>query len=173
MKKTMKKYQKLITKILFIIYLVLLAWIILMKTEFSFDQIYRMRSTNFVPFEGTAVYNNQLHYREVYLNILIFVPFGIYLSMLKPNWSFIKKTIPIFLASMSMESLQYIFAIGATDITDLLGNTLGGVNGIVFYFLIDKLLKSKIKTNRFMNLLASVGTIGFVLLLGFLLLANL
>lgn len=168
----MKRHQKLMTKILFIVYLILLAWIILMKTEFSFDQIYRMRSTNFVPFEGTAVYNNQLHYQEIYLNILIFIPFGIYLSMLKPGWSFIQKAIPIFLVSLSFESLQYIFSIGATDITDLLGNTLGGVIGILFYFLVHNFLKCKVKTNRFMNILASIGTMSFVLLFGLLLLAN-
>lgn len=168
----MKKHQKLMSKILFLIYLILLAWIILMKTEFSFDQIYRMQSTNFVPFEGTAVYNNQLHYQEIYLNVLIFVPFGIYLSMLKPDWSIIKKVIPIFLVSLSFESLQYIFAIGASDITDLLGNTLGGIIGVVFYLIIYKLMKCKIKTDRFMNLLASLGTIGFILVFGFLLLVN-
>lgn len=164
----MRQYQKVITKMLFAIYLLLLIWIILMKTEFSFDQIYRMRSTNFIPLEGTAVYNNQLHYQEIYLNILIFVPFGIYLSMLKPYWSFIQKIIPIFLVSLSFESLQYIFSIGATDITDLIGNTLGGVIGILFHFLIYKLLKSKVKTNHFMNLLAAVSTMLFILLFAYL-----
>ncbi len=168
----MKKHQKLLTKILFGIYLLLLAWIILMKTEFSFDQIYRMRSTNFIPFEGTAVYNNQLHYQEIYLNVLIFVPFGIYLSVLKPEWSFIKKATPIFLVSLSFESLQYIFSIGATDITDLIGNTLGGVIGILFYLLIHRLMKCKVKTNHFMNLFAFLGTMSFILVFGFLLLAN-
>ena len=168
----MKQNQKLMTTILFAVYLILLAWIILMKTEFSFDQIYRMRSTNFVPFEGTAVYNNQLHYQEIYLNILIFIPFGIYLSMLKPSWSVLQKAVPIFLVSLSFESLQYIFSIGATDITDLIGNTLGGVIGILFYFLTHKFLKCKIKTNHFLNLLASIGTMSFILLFGLLLLAN-
>lgn len=172
MKKIMKKHQKLITKLLFLVYLILLAWIILMKTEFSFDQIFRMRSTNFIPFEGTAVYNNRLHYQEIYLNVLIFVPFGIYLSVLKPNWSFIQRTIPIFLTSLSFESLQYILAIGATDITDLLGNTLGGMIGILFYLLIHKLLRCKNRTNFFMNLLASIGTLSFLLIFGLLLVAN-
>lgn len=172
MKMIMKKHQNLITKILFVVYLILLAWIILMKTEFSFDQIYRMRSTNFVPFEGTAVYNNRLDYQEIYLNVLVFFPFGIYLSMLKPDWSFIQKFIPIFLVRLSFESLQYIFAIGVTDITDLLGNTLGGIIGILFYLTIHQLFKCKMKTNRFMNLFASLGTLSFVLIFGILLIAN-
>lgn len=161
----MRQHQKLITKILCTFYLLLLIWIILMKTEFSFDQIYRMRSTNFIPLEGTAVYNNQLHYQEIYLNILIFVPFGIYLSILKPSWSFIQRIIPIFLVSLSFESLQYIFSIGATDITDLIGNTLGGVIGVLFYFLIYKLFKCKVKANHFMNLFAAISTLVIILLI--------
>lgn len=168
----MKKRQKLLTKILFIIYLLLLIWIILMKTEFSFNQIYRMRSTNFIPFAGTAVYNNQLHYQEIYLNVLIFVPFGIYLSILKPKWNFMQKIIPIFLVSLSFESLQYLLMIGATDITDLLGNTLGGLLGILFYYLIKKLVKSKEKTNHYLSIFAFLGTMSFFLLFWILYLAN-
>lgn len=169
----MKKYQKLMTKLLFLIYFILLIWIILMKMEFSFNQIYRMRSTNFIPFEGTAVYNNRLHYKEIYLNVLIFVPFGVYLSMLKPDWSFLRKIFPIFLTSLSFESLQYIFSIGATDITDVMGNTLGGVLGILFYLFIQKHLKNKEKTNHRLNLLASIGTMSFVLFFVFFLFVNL
>lgn len=60
--------------------------------------------------------------------------------MLKSNWSFIKKIIPIFLTSLIVEILQYIFAVGATDITDLIGNTLGGVIGIGIFYLLIKLL---------------------------------
>ena len=76
--------------------------------------------------------------------MLIFIPFGIYITMLKSNWSFIKKIIPIFLTSLIVEILQYIFAVGATDITDLIGNTLGGVIGIGIFYLLIKLLKTKL-----------------------------
>ncbi len=169
----MKKHPQLITWLLYVIYLILLVWIILLKTEFSFDNIYRMRNTNFIPFDGTAIINGQLHYQEIYLNVLIFVPFGIYLSMLKPRWSFIKKIVPIFLTSLFFESSQYIFAIGATDITDLIGNTLGGVLGVLMYVTIQKIIKNERKTHYLFNLFASVGTVGFVLLFGLLFFINL
>lgn len=158
----MRKIPKLTTIILFTVYLILLVWIILMKMEFSFNQIYRMRSTNFIPFEGTAVYNNQLHYEEIILNILIFIPFGIYLSMQKIDWPFFSKILPIFLVSLLFESLQYILAIGATDITDLLGNTLGGMIGIVLHLFVYKILPDTTTTNRLINLLASIGTLVFI-----------
>ena len=163
------KNEKQITKILFIIYLLLLTWIIVMKMEFSLDAIYRMRSLNLIPLEGTAVYNNQLHYEEIYLNILIFIPFGLYLSMLKPDWSFFKKLLPIFLVSLIFESLQYLFYIGASDVTDLIGNTFGGLIGIIIYDWIVKGLKDHLKAQRLFNLLGgSVTFVFFILSLIFL-----
>ena len=159
----MMRDNKRTTKILFWLYLLLLTWIIVMKMEFSFDSIYRMRSLNLIPLEGTAVYNNQLDYQEIYLNILIFVPFGLYLSMLKPDWSLLKKLLPIFLVSLSFESLQYIFSIGASDITDLMGNTLGGLIGILSYHWIAKGLKTHHKTRSLFNFLGGIITITFYL----------
>lgn len=158
------KKTKQMTQILFWIYFLLLAWIILMKTEISFDAIYRMRSLNLVPLAGTAVRNNQLDYQEISLNILIFVPFGLYLSMLKPQWNFLQKLVPIFLVSFLFESLQYILSIGATDITDLIGNTLGGFLGIISYSLIVRSLKDHHKTQRLFNLLGGCGTFLFFLI---------
>lgn len=166
------KNEKHMTRLLFMLYLLLLTWIIVMKMEFSFDAIYRMRSLNLIPLEGTAVYNNQLHYEEIYLNILIFIPFGLYLSMLKPKWSFLKKLIPIFLASLSFESLQYLFSIGASDITDLIGNTLGGLIGIISYRWMVIGLKDHHKAQRLFNLLGGTVTFAFFLLSLFFLLTS-
>lgn len=163
---------KRLTQILFGIYFLLLAWIILMKTELSFATIYRMRSLNLTPFAGTAVRNNQLDYQEIFLNVLIFMPFGLYLSMLKPHWPFFKKILPIFLVSFLFESLQYALSIGATDITDLLGNTLGGLLGILLYQLIVWGLKDHQKAQRLFNLLAGLVTFLFFLITVALFIAN-
>ena len=86
-----------------------------------------------------------------------FIPFGIYISMLKPNWSFLKKIVPIAGVSLLFEVLQFIFAIGASDITDLMGNTLGGIIGVGVYIVFCKLFSTKV--NKILNVLASIGTI--------------
>lgn len=163
---------KQLTRILFGIYFILLAWIILMKTELSFDSIYRMQSLNLIPFAGTAVRNNQLDYQEISLNILIFLPFGLYLSMLKPHWHFLQKLLPVFLVSFLFESLQYVLSIGATDITDLLGNTLGGLLGILLYQIIVYGLKDHHKAQRLFNLLAGLVTFLFFLIMVALFIVN-
>jgi glycopeptide antibiotics resistance protein len=84
------------------------------------------------------------------------------MSMIKPRWPFWKRIIPAAAASLMFELIQYIFAIGGTDITDFLSNTLGGVAGAGFYVLCSKLFKEK--TTRILNIVALVGTIGIILL---------
>lgn len=106
------------------------------------------------------------------MNIIAFVPFGVYIAMLKPNWSFLKKVAPIALTSLLVETMQYIFAIGAADITDFIGNTVGGIIGIIIYLIAYKLFKTNIRTNKIFNIIALIGTIGFMILAGLVTLAN-
>jgi len=162
--------QKRVTMVLFIIYLLVLTWIILFKFSFSLQDISTLRSVNLIPLAGTAVRNNQLDYTELLSNVLIFVPFGLYISMLKPAWGFLKKIIPIAGVSLLFEVLQYILAIGATDITDLMGNTLGGILGIILYLIFRKLLKNKVI--MVLNIITVIGTIGIVTFLAWLMLIN-
>lgn len=105
------------------------------------------------------------------MNVIIFVPYGVYISMLKENWNILKKTAPIFLTGLAYESLQYILSIGASDITDLIGNTLGGMFGIVLFLLLSKVLKDN--TIKVINILAMIGTVFMAGLLGLLVIANL
>ena len=77
--------------------------------------------------------------------------------MLKPNWSFLKKIVAIAGVSLLFEVLQFIFAIGGSDITDLMGNTLGGIIGVGVYIVFCKLFSTK--ANKILNVLASIGTI--------------
>lgn len=169
---TSKTRQHRITVALLIIYLIAITWIILFKMQFSLSdllQVTNFRSINLVPFEGTAVYNNQLHYTEIIYNILIFIPFGIYISILKPTWAFLLKLAPIAVVSLLFESLQYIFIIGGSDITDFLANTLGGLIGILIFFLMKKLFKNK--ASKALILFAILGTIS-ILVLGVLILLD-
>ncbi len=173
MKIATRNKQNILTRVLFGIYLILLVWIILFKTEFSLKYLHSVRNINLIPFGDSMIINNQIDYSEIYLNILIFVPFGIYLAMLKPGWSVAKKVLPIFLVSLSFEILQYILVIGATDITDLIGNTLGGFGGILFYLILRKIFKDIGKVNKYVNILAGLVTVGFLALATLLILVNL
>ncbi|EGT5093773.1 glycopeptide resistance protein VanZ1, partial [Clostridioides difficile] len=162
-----------ITKGLFIVYIIILTWIILFKLQFDISSLETMnlRSINLIPFAGSLIINNRVDISEIILNVAIFVPFGIYVCMLKEEWSFIKKVIPIFITSLVFETLQYIFALGASDITDLIGNTLGGIIGIAVFMLLSKIFKNN--TIKIINVLALIVTIIVVLFLGLVIFANL
>ena len=137
------KKQRNLTMILFIIYFCILIWILLFKMSFSFDELYRNRSINLIPILGSIIVNGRLYINEIINNILVFVPVGIYTCILKQEWSTPKKVSIAFFISLTVEVLQFILAIGATDITDLIGNTIGGAIGIGIFYLL-KFLKIKL-----------------------------
>jgi glycopeptide antibiotics resistance protein len=122
----------------------------------------RVRMINLIPFQGSGIGANEIY------NTLFFIPLGIYICMLKDKWSFIMKMIIILCFSLFFESFQFIFAIGRTDVTDLLCNTVGGITGIGIYGLLDKMLKNR--TNKVMNMVLLVLTV--VILLFFTLLVT-
>jgi glycopeptide antibiotics resistance protein len=155
------KRNDTLTLLLFIIYLLVLIWIIFFKLHFSFAEMDRIRIINLIPFQDSGLGANEIY------NILFFIPFGIYISMLKNKWSFIIKVIIILCYSLSFEILQFIFAIGRTDVTDLLCNTLGGITGIGIYELSFKLFKNR--TNKVMNIILLVLTVCTLLFFALLL----
>ncbi|WP_088037630.1 VanZ family protein [Gottfriedia acidiceleris] len=157
-----KNNQNKITAGLFAVYLFALIWIIVFKMQFSYQGLPDFREINLIPFAGSVSVNNQIDFIEIILNVLAFIPFGIYISMLKPNWSFLKKIAVIAGVSLLFEVLQFIFAIGASDITDLLGNTLGGIIGIGVYIVFCRLFSTK--ANKILNVLTSIGVIFLVAL---------
>lgn len=151
----MRKEQK-ITLVLLVIYLIILTWIILLKTQFSFSTLGHYRSVNLIPFAGSVVINGKVDLDEILNNFIVFIPVGLYLGMLMPKSSPLRKIAPIFGLSLLYEVIQFIFAIGASDITDLIMNTLGGAAGIFLVFLITKLLKEK--TVKILNIAAIICT---------------
>ena len=162
--------QRNLTRILFAIYFLILVCILLFKMSFSLDELYKNRSINLIPFMGSVVVNGRIYINEIIDNILVFIPIGIYICMLKEDWSILRKiSVGVFIC-LGIEVLQFILAIGATDITDLIGNTLGGIIGIGVFYLFSKLFKNK--TNKIINTLALIVTILLVSMISILLLAN-
>ena len=165
--------QKKITIGLFMVYFLILTWMILFKMSFSFQDLVGSRSINLIPYYDFTIVNGRIGITEIIYNIIGFTPFGIYICMITDNWSVLKKIIFIAGVSLTYEVLQFIFAIGATDITDLIGNTFGGIIGITIYFVIRKLFKSNQKMNKVLNTIALILTIIIVAFLTLLIVMNL
>lgn len=160
-----------LTLLLLIIYLVALTWIILFKFSFSFQDLPHLRNINLVPYGDSLIVNGRLSFREIFMNMVVFIPLGLYLSMLKPDWPLWKRMVPAIGISLLFEMIQYVFAIGASDITDLINNSLGGVVGCLLYLLLEKCFSHQ--TNRILTVLAAIDTIGFIVLFGIITVSNL
>ncbi|MFC7679866.1 VanZ family protein [Paenibacillus sp. GCM10028914] len=171
MKRTQPEHRSKLTYFLFGFYVLLLTWIIVFKIAYSFQDLPEIRNINLIPFGESVIVNNEIDIQELLYNMLAFIPFGIYISMLT-KWSILKRTTFIASVSLVYESLQFIFAIGASDITDLINNTLGGIVGIGLYHLLLKLVRTELKAFKILNIIASVGTIVLVLFLSLLLIVN-
>lgn len=76
------KKSKNITISLFVIYLVILTWIILFKLQLSIADLPHIRSINLIPFQESVIINDKLNVKEIIYNVIIFIPLGLYISML-------------------------------------------------------------------------------------------
>lgn len=156
---------------LFGVYLLVLTWIILLKMQTDLSVLATgVRSVNLIPLAGSVVVGGKLYVREILLNGLAFVPLGLYLSLWQPAWPVARRVLPGFGLSLTYETLQYLFAIGRSDVTDLLANTLGCLAGVGLYALLARLLGKK--TRPVLNALALAATVAIVGFLGLLLWVN-
>jgi glycopeptide antibiotics resistance protein len=145
-----------LTLLLFVIYALLLVGVILFKFPFQYQLTDTGRELNLIPFAGSYADPRGLAIGEVIDNVLIFVPLGIYVSMLRNEWSFGRRTLIVAATSVAFETIQFTFAIGRADITDVLCNAFGGIAGIGLYALSAGILKSR--ANRVLNVVELVVT---------------
>ncbi len=137
------KKQQNLTKIVFGIYLFLLTWLVLFKFGLDFSALPHDRFLNLIPFKESLFPDGGFNFREVGYNILVFVPLGVYVNMLWKKRPFWQKLLPAFALSLAYEIIQFAFAIGISDITDVIGNTLGGIAGLFCFTLLSRIFKEK------------------------------
>jgi len=153
-----------LTIVLFVIYLVALCWILLFKLGVRFSYM-ENREVNLIPFREPLMLNGKIDFGEMIMNVVIFVPLGIYARMLFTRWSFGKNLFFFFLTSLIVEALQFILRVGAFDITDTITNTLGGIIGLMVFKAIEKVFKNSVKAQKFINIIATIGTVLMISLL--------
>ena len=123
-----------------------------------------------IPFHYETSVKPIMHIKEVVYNILVFVPAGVYFTAFFGERKWWEGIGASFLISLSFEIIQWIFSIGVSDITDLLGNTLGGVLGTLLFVLFGKILSKK--RMRIINVVGAAVEIVGIALLSALFVAN-
>lgn len=144
-----------------IFYSAFVLWTILFKYVMPWQLLdearYFSRSLNLIPFGDVAA--GKFTSLDIYGNVLIFVPMGIYFSMLFKHSKIYQNVIKIVLVSAGLEILQYVLAIGASDVTDIITNTMGGILGIGIYYGIRLIAKTEERTNKFILVCSAVALI--------------
>lgn len=162
------KKERIRTGVVFGVYLALLIWLVLFKFATSPAQIPHLRGINLIPFHYDQ--ETAFHAKEILYNLVVFIPAGFYFSALLERRSILLAAAATAGLSLAFEITQWLFAIGASDITDLITNTAGGCCGMLLFRLLGKALGAK--RLKFANTLGSILELAATTLLLLLLLAN-
>lgn len=162
--------SKKCTFILLIFYLLALTWVVIFKLQFSFEALPHMRNINLIPFGESVIANGKTDLDEIILNVLVFVPFGLFLHILWKQKPWFQQFMPILCASLLFEAIQFLFAVGGSDITDLITNSCGGIAGILIAAFLSKV--SEKRWISLINIISLTGAVLLLLLITVLLLAN-
>ncbi|MCR5808206.1 MAG: VanZ family protein [Clostridiales bacterium] len=125
----MKRSSKAFTTAVFAVYMILLVWLVMFKLETDISLLSRYRRVLLIPFCRPGSSSLRFEAGEMLLNLFAFMPLGYWLAMLdfpKKPWA---RTLAAFCLSLLLETLQYLFFLGTSDVTDLILNTLGAVLG--------------------------------------------
>jgi glycopeptide antibiotics resistance protein len=133
--------------VLFVIYLVLLAWAILWKFEIPYvgRAAGLARPIKLVPFLPSGDYDASNPF-EVLGNVLLFIPFGLYLGSLARTWRWWMLTTVFLGASLMLEVTQHLLSTGSFDTSDLISNTAGGLAGLGLLALARRRLGARVPT---------------------------
>ena len=128
------KYKNLPT-ILFWLYIAVVLRITVFRPGFLPVELLKNGSVNLTLFQGyVPLLKKGDWFRFLYLivgNIIWFVPFGMYLEHKSRGNSLWKIVLAGFLFSLTIESLQYLFGTGYSELDDLILNTAGVFAGAV------------------------------------------
>jgi glycopeptide antibiotics resistance protein len=151
---------RLLSKLLLAAYTATLLWLLLFKFSVHFASVLHddSRSINLIPFSHSSGSAG-----EIVDNLLVFLPFGLLLGVNCKRLELWRKLLAVFVLSLTVEVVQYILAIGVSDITDVITNTLGGLLGLMVYDLARRHMREE-------SLDRLIVTAGTVLLAIFLLL---
>lgn len=146
-----EKTLKIISTILFTLYIGLLIWIVMFKCNLinsihlSYDylkdmtikerlNVFNIPFKNYFPESIDAP--KYLFNSDDLLNIIIFIPIGLYIAYFSKKFKFIKVFIITLLISLFFELFQLFSLIGSFAVQDFITNITGGLIGYIVYKLI-------------------------------------
>lgn len=146
--KTVKKWGKPIVAVIFVLYLMVLAYFLFFSErygrevtgDYHYNLIPLQEIKRFIKYRDTIGWEGFVV--NIFGNILAFAPFGFFLPIVsKQNRAFLNVTLYSFEFSMFIELIQLSFRVGTFDVDDLLMNTIGGMLGYLLFLTQKKRLR--------------------------------
>lgn len=129
---------------LLMLYLLYLGYVTLFDKTFGRD--FSHRSINIIPFKTIREYLSGTLFNygmivNIFGNMAAFFPMGFLVPMVfKKCKSFLWSLTLIIASSVAIEVMQYITGVGASDIDDVILNTVGGIIGYISYVIFNRIL---------------------------------
>ena len=129
-------------KVLFLLYVAFLIYFLFLAEWYGRTGVaeeYRYNLELFREIKRFIVYREQLGAFAVFANlagnILIFVPYGFFISMASRSRGFFKTLFFSMGLSLCVEIVQLFTRVGSFDVDDILLNTIGGVGGYIIFLI--------------------------------------
>lgn len=140
-------------KVLTFTHVCVLLFYIALIVELVFFSRDTYRNVNLVPFDMIKAQGYSVN---VWGNVLMFIPLGIYVAYYSRKVNVVKVLLFVMGASVFIEVVQYVFKRGATDIDDVILNTAGGAMGLVLYGLCVAIFRKRERANVAIRVVATV-----------------
>lgn len=158
----MNKNKKIILAFFFI-YLYIMSTVVFrvpIMQWLSSSRIW-LQQLNLIPFREMNVfinnpYRNGFFDPNIWANIAMFIPIGFVLTFFQQNQKPAKIILQTLVLSLTIETIQFIFGLGITDIDDLILNTMGGSLGVGIFILFRLILKNEKTLELIITILTSI-----------------
>ena len=142
-------------KILFLLYVGFLIYFLFLAEWYGrtgVSEEYRYNLELFREIKRFIIYRDQLGAFAVFANlagnILIFVPYGFFISMASRSRGFFISLFFSMGLSLCVEITQLFSRVGSFDVDDILLNTVGGVVGYIIFLICNAIRRKHYARNR-------------------------
>ncbi|MBQ2640323.1 MAG: VanZ family protein [Bacilli bacterium] len=164
----LKNHEKLVLykellMLSFIIYILCLFQVVTYQDEVSWA------TNNFIPLKEIFRYDigSRLFFKNVLGNMVMFLPFGFFISYYLKSDDFKAPLFLTIIASISIEEVQMLIG-RVFDVDDILLNILGGLIGYFLYHILSNIghnLPKVFKSEIFLNIISILILIGLFMII--------
>ena len=152
LRKLNEKFDKNVNRTLlvlsFLTYFFILIWIIIFKLSIpelvepafiSLEKGVTISDNFFLSFQGAIDFD----FIDMIINILSFVPLGLYLPLLFNKFNLVRDLIISFFLSLLFETSECLSRLGCFDYKDILINVAGALIGLIIFYYLKPLTSNK------------------------------